>query len=437
MLVPVSPHGAGYRSTTPLPPQWGSGVAGRSQGELLFCFGECAAQGSWLTGEGQGGKDFQQLLLMFVLPPQVQREHPDSTEGSCRKETRLPSLDCQQYPLAGWAARRRGEGRAGQDRCWAQHLQVPGPVVPSGPTCPGGKSCAVRLGCCCGIAPLASCICSLNAIAQIVYVLFSSNFLGICCSRSLHYQFYVWYFHTLPYLLWCTPTTKLAHMPKYVLPGRGKTHLLGGLGPRGAGVCPRLADPQHCPLQGAAAGRDRALLEHLPLHSLQLPLPPHLPRTRPAPALVWHGSPTSTAHPPAEQETRSHLQESPVRVWLARRWELASGTAPSACSFSTWLSGCSQPSQEGCEPWNCAKGAAWGPPTGRTSPIKRASLCALPRLQHPHAMTVLGWPCLGLPHLCELPSQPWESAAWGGEAASGMRLTQDQQNHFASRFESP
>lgn len=34
--------------------------------------------------------------------------------------------------------------------------------------------------------------------------LFTANMIGIAVSRSLHYQFYVWYFHSLPYLLWST-----------------------------------------------------------------------------------------------------------------------------------------------------------------------------------------------------------------------------------------
>ncbi|CAI5508108.1 unnamed protein product [Closterium sp. Naga37s-1] len=31
------------------------------------------------------------------------------------------------------------------------------------------------------------------------------NFIGIFCARSLHYQFYSWYYFSIPYLLWVSP----------------------------------------------------------------------------------------------------------------------------------------------------------------------------------------------------------------------------------------
>jgi len=39
--------------------------------------------------------------------------------------------------------------------------------------------------------------------SYIVYTLFISNYIGICFARTLHYQFYAWYFHTLPFMLLC------------------------------------------------------------------------------------------------------------------------------------------------------------------------------------------------------------------------------------------
>lgn len=43
-----------------------------------------------------------------------------------------------------------------------------------------------------------------KSIQLAILPLFLANFIGIVCARSLHYQFYVWYFHSLPYLVWFT-----------------------------------------------------------------------------------------------------------------------------------------------------------------------------------------------------------------------------------------
>ncbi|KAJ3679085.1 hypothetical protein LUZ60_017096 [Juncus effusus] len=39
---------------------------------------------------------------------------------------------------------------------------------------------------------------------HIITVMFVGNFIGIVFARSLHYQFYSWYFYSLPFLLWKT-----------------------------------------------------------------------------------------------------------------------------------------------------------------------------------------------------------------------------------------
>ncbi|XP_042373534.1 dol-P-Man:Man(5)GlcNAc(2)-PP-Dol alpha-1,3-mannosyltransferase-like isoform X2 [Zingiber officinale] len=41
--------------------------------------------------------------------------------------------------------------------------------------------------------------------SYVASVMFTGNFIGIVCARSLHYQFYSWYFYSLPFLLWISP----------------------------------------------------------------------------------------------------------------------------------------------------------------------------------------------------------------------------------------
>ncbi|XP_057439290.1 dol-P-Man:Man(5)GlcNAc(2)-PP-Dol alpha-1,3-mannosyltransferase [Lotus japonicus] len=51
---------------------------------------------------------------------------------------------------------------------------------------------------------------------HIVTTMFVGNFIGIVCARSLHYQFYSWYFYSLPYLLWRTRYPTLMRLILFV-----------------------------------------------------------------------------------------------------------------------------------------------------------------------------------------------------------------------------
>ncbi|KAI7870530.1 glycosyltransferase [Spinellus fusiger] len=37
---------------------------------------------------------------------------------------------------------------------------------------------------------------------DVLFMMFTCNFIGMIFARSLHYQFYSWYYHAIPYLLW-------------------------------------------------------------------------------------------------------------------------------------------------------------------------------------------------------------------------------------------
>lgn len=70
----------------------------------------------------------------------------------------------------------------------------PTPATPTGQELPSGQKYEIFFD---------------KAIQLAILPLFLANFIGIVCSRSLHYQFYVWYFHSLPYLIWFTDYTNI------------------------------------------------------------------------------------------------------------------------------------------------------------------------------------------------------------------------------------
>ena len=70
---------------------------------------------------------------------------------------------------------------------------------------------------CCVHVPLQHSILSPSTMtADMLLMLFSSNLVGMVFARSLHYQFYVWYFYSLPFLLWTTPLPVALRYPRVI-----------------------------------------------------------------------------------------------------------------------------------------------------------------------------------------------------------------------------
>ncbi|XP_022960359.1 dol-P-Man:Man(5)GlcNAc(2)-PP-Dol alpha-1,3-mannosyltransferase-like isoform X2 [Cucurbita moschata] len=73
---------------------------------------------------------------------------------------------------------------------------------------------------------------------HVVTTMFVGNFIGVVCARSLHYQFYSWYFFSIPYLLWRTsfPTILRERFPHsykeffILLPNRRGISSVWGIG---------------------------------------------------------------------------------------------------------------------------------------------------------------------------------------------------------------
>ncbi|TPX60518.1 dolichyl-P-Man:Man5GlcNAc2-PP-dolichol alpha-1,3-mannosyltransferase [Powellomyces hirtus] len=53
----------------------------------------------------------------------------------------------------------------------------------------------------------------------ILSVMFTCNLIGILCARSLHYQFWSWYAHSIPYLVWLPSTRATASAPSITFGG--------------------------------------------------------------------------------------------------------------------------------------------------------------------------------------------------------------------------
>ncbi len=101
-----------------------------------------------------------------------------------------------------WAAREGGLPHLCRD-FWAWGLQKS--ATPASEAAGGSKAASSSAdGSCSNGSDSSSASREKLRAAEVLWIVFTGNFIGIVCARTLHYQFYSWYFHSLPFLIWCT-----------------------------------------------------------------------------------------------------------------------------------------------------------------------------------------------------------------------------------------
>lgn len=156
---------------------------------LLAAFAQCR----WTARNG----GVWEALLAFFSRLKSSSSHSagyshaaDVMHGSrAEHETSGCAAQAVEQPLSGTLSRRTRRAAVSPDKALE--------IVPEGSGRVVQESSAAA-----STSDTSSAVPHIPSNGDIVEIVFCSNMIGIVCARSLHYQFYCWYMHCLPFLLW-------------------------------------------------------------------------------------------------------------------------------------------------------------------------------------------------------------------------------------------